>query len=40
MQKRHTWQGATLSGVVTDPTGGIVPGAQITIQNTATHLDG
>jgi hypothetical protein len=30
--------GATLSGVVTDPAGAIVPGAQITIQNMATGI--
>ena len=30
--------GATLSGVVTDPAGAVVPGAQLTIQNTATGI--
>src|SRR5467141_694179 len=30
--------GATLSGTISDPSGGLIPGAQITIRNTATGI--
>src|SRR6202171_6404223 len=31
--------GATLSGTISDPSGGLIPGAQISIRNTATGMN-